>query len=70
MVLSFDASGRATWKSSWSASSRITPFLEMGPLYNSINYTNKTSDPSNATAFATQLKVFLCPSEPNQEAFT
>src|SRR5262249_24966693 len=27
------------------------------------------SDPSNATAVATQLEVLLCPSEPNQQAF-
>ena len=41
-----------------------------GNLYNAINYTNKTTDPSNATAVSTQLKVFLCPSEVNQQAFT
>ena len=41
-----------------------------GAVYNAINYTNKTTDPSNATAVSTQLKVFLCPSEPNQQAFT
>ena len=70
MVLTFNASGAVTWKSSWSASSRITPFLEQGSVYNAINYTNKTSDPTNATAVSTQLKVFLCPSEPNQQAFT
>ena len=54
----------------WGASSRITPYLELGSLYNAINYTNKTSDPSNATAVSTQLKVFICPSEVNQQAFT
>ena len=51
-------------------SSRITPFLELGTVYNALNYTNKTSDPTNATAVSTQLKVFLCPSEPNQQSFT
>ncbi len=70
MVLIFNNSGAVAWKSSWGASSRITPFLELGTVYNAINYTNKTSDPSNATAVSTQLKVFLCPSEPNQQAFT
>ena len=70
MVLTFNGSGAVAWKSSWSASSRITPFLELGTVYNAINYTNKTSDPTNATAVSTQLKVFLCPSEPNQQAFT
>ena len=49
---------------------RITPFLELGTVYNALNYTNKTTDPSNATAVSTQLKVFLCPSEPNQQSTT
>ena len=70
MVLTFNSSGAVAWKSSWGASSRITPFLELGTVYNAMNYTNKTTDPSNATAVSTQLKVFLCPSEPNQQAFT
>jgi prepilin-type processing-associated H-X9-DG protein len=70
MVLSFTGAGSVFWKSSWSASSRIVPYLEQGAMYNAINYTNKTTDPSNATAAATQLKVFLCPSEPNPQAFT
>ena len=33
------------------------------------HYTNKITDPSNATAVSTQLKVFLCPSEVNPQAF-
>ena len=28
----------------WGVTSRVAPFLEQGPLYNAINYTNKTSD--------------------------
>jgi prepilin-type processing-associated H-X9-DG protein len=70
MVLTFNNSGTVAWKSSWSASSRIIPYLELGAVYNAINYANKTSDPTNSTAVSTQLKVFLCPSEPNQQAFT
>src|ERR1700728_193935 len=70
MVLTFNSSGAVAWKSTWGASSRITPYLELGSVYNALNYTNKTTDPSNATAVSTQLAVFLCPSEPYQEAFT
>ncbi len=70
MVLTFTSTGTVFWKSQWSASSRITPHLEVGAVYNAINYTNKTTDPSNATAVSTQLRVFLCSSEVNQEAFT
>ncbi len=69
MVLTFTNAGAVFWKSSWGASSRITPYLELGTLYNAINYTNKTTDPSNATAVSTQLNVFICPSEVNQQAF-
>ncbi len=68
-VLTFTSAGAVFWKSSWGPSSRITPYMELGTLYNAINYNNKTTDPSNATAVSTQLKVFLCPSEPNQQAF-
>ena len=71
MVLTFNSAGAvASGSRRWGASSRITPYLELGTLYNAINYTNKTSDPSNATAVSTQLKVFLCPSEVNQQAFS
>ena len=58
-----------TWKSAFGPSSRITPYLELSSVFNAINYTNKNSDPSNATAVATQLNVFLCPSEINPQAF-
>jgi prepilin-type N-terminal cleavage/methylation domain-containing protein/prepilin-type processing-associated H-X9-DG protein len=70
MVLTFNTAGAVAWKSTWGASSRIMPYLEQGAVYNTINYTNKVSDPSNATAVATQLKVFLCPSETNSQAYT
>jgi prepilin-type N-terminal cleavage/methylation domain-containing protein/prepilin-type processing-associated H-X9-DG protein len=69
MVMTINAAGTVTWKSAFGPSSRITPYLELVSLYNAINYTNKNSDPSNATAVSTQLNVFLCPSEINQQAF-
>jgi prepilin-type N-terminal cleavage/methylation domain-containing protein/prepilin-type processing-associated H-X9-DG protein len=69
MVLSFTSSGAVAWKSTWSASSRVMPYLEQRSLYNAINYTTKVSDVSNATAVASQIKTFLCPSEVNQQAF-
>jgi prepilin-type N-terminal cleavage/methylation domain-containing protein/prepilin-type processing-associated H-X9-DG protein len=68
-VLTFTSAGAVLWKSQWGVSSRITPFLELGALYNAINFTNKVSDRSNATAVATQLNVFICPSEVNPQAF-
>src|SRR5208337_4672768 len=40
MVLTFTSTGSVFWKSQWGVSSRITPYLELGPLYNAINYDN------------------------------
>jgi prepilin-type N-terminal cleavage/methylation domain-containing protein/prepilin-type processing-associated H-X9-DG protein len=70
MVLTFTSTGTVAWKSQWGATSRITPYLELGTLYNAINFNNKTTDTSNATAVSIQLTVLLCPSEPNLEAST
>jgi prepilin-type N-terminal cleavage/methylation domain-containing protein/prepilin-type processing-associated H-X9-DG protein len=58
------------WKSQWGVSSRIAPFLELGPLYNAMNFTNKTTDPSNITAVSSTLSVLICPSEVNPQADT
>ena len=69
MSMTLTSANVVTWKSAFGPSSRITPYLEQGAVFNSINYTNKNSDPSNATAVGTQLKVFLCPSEVNPQAF-
>ncbi len=55
------------WHSSWGVTSRLIPFMEQGPMYNSINFTLKTSTPANATVESTTLSVLLCPSEPNQQ---
>jgi prepilin-type N-terminal cleavage/methylation domain-containing protein/prepilin-type processing-associated H-X9-DG protein len=55
-----------TWHNSWGVTLRLIPFMEQGPMYNSINVTNKTSNASNATAVSSTLNILLCPSEPNQ----
>src|ERR1700744_2756373 len=33
------------WQGSWSINARIAPFMEMGALYNSINFAGTYSDP-------------------------
>ncbi len=63
MSLLFSSAGVVTWKSQWGVSSRILPYIEGSALYSAINYVNKTSDPSNATAISQSIKTFLCPSE-------
>jgi prepilin-type N-terminal cleavage/methylation domain-containing protein len=59
-----------TWHNSWGVSSRLIPFMEQGPMYNSINVANKTSAPANSTVISSTLAVLLCPSEPNQQPYT
>jgi prepilin-type N-terminal cleavage/methylation domain-containing protein/prepilin-type processing-associated H-X9-DG protein len=57
------AGGVVAWKSQWGVTSGVAPFLELGPLYNAINSTNRTTDPSNSTAVSATLEVLICPSE-------
>ncbi len=67
-VLSFSGT-TVTWKSQWGVTSRIAPFLEAGPLYNSINFTLKTTAADNSTVAATTLNVLICPSETNPNPY-
>jgi prepilin-type N-terminal cleavage/methylation domain-containing protein/prepilin-type processing-associated H-X9-DG protein len=53
----------------WSAQTVLLPYVEQGPLYNSINFTfigrgDGYSERANTTATASQINVFLCPSSP------
>ena len=68
-VMTF-AGTAVSWKSQWGVTSRVAPYLELGPLYNSMNFNNKTTDPSNITAVSTSLKVLICPSEINPQPVT
>jgi prepilin-type N-terminal cleavage/methylation domain-containing protein/prepilin-type processing-associated H-X9-DG protein len=52
---------------SWGVSARLAPFMEAGPLYNSMNFSLKYSDPTNTTVSYTTIGFLLCPSEPNQQ---
>ena len=56
-----------TFKSQWGATSRLAPHLELGPLYNSINFSLGITSPSNSTATLTSLSVFQCPSDYYQQ---
>src|SRR5689334_8687133 len=67
-VLSFQG-GAVFWKSQWGVTSRLAPYLEQGPLYSSINYSLKTTDPANVTVVSTTLNLLVCPSEVNSEPF-
>ena len=64
-VLQFNSAGAVVWKSQWGVTSRMTPFLELGPLYNALNYALKTTAADNTTVVSLSLSVLNCPSEPN-----
>ena len=56
-----------TWSNGWSAHGRILPFMEQGPMFNSINFALRYSEPENTTIAGTVVAAFLCPSEVRQE---
>ena len=50
---------------SWSWLSRILPYVEQGNLYKQGNLDNFPTFNANLTVYATQITVFLCPSDPS-----
>ena len=55
---------KPTTQSSWSVMARISSYMEMGPLYSSINFSLTYSDPPNTTVSNTPIKYLFCPSDP------
>ncbi|AGA28715.1 DUF1559 domain-containing protein [Singulisphaera acidiphila] len=51
----------------WGTSARLLPFMEQGPLFNSINFSFKYLDVAESTVGSMSLNVLLCPSEPRRE---
>ena len=49
--------------SNFSAMSQALPFIEQGPLFNTINFALFDVDPSNSTAMVTSIKGLICPSD-------
>jgi prepilin-type N-terminal cleavage/methylation domain-containing protein/prepilin-type processing-associated H-X9-DG protein len=62
-ALQFNGARVVIWKSQWGVTSRITPFLELGTIFNSINYALKTSAGESSTVASLSLKALICPSE-------
>jgi prepilin-type N-terminal cleavage/methylation domain-containing protein/prepilin-type processing-associated H-X9-DG protein len=52
------------YKSEWSVTARIAPYLEMAAAYNSINFSKTYDDPSNLTVSQIVVGVLNCPSDP------
>ena len=52
-----------TFKSQWGATSRLAPYMELGPLYGSINYSLSSGHAGNTTVVSTSIAGLICPSE-------
>jgi prepilin-type N-terminal cleavage/methylation domain-containing protein/prepilin-type processing-associated H-X9-DG protein len=59
-----------TWWGSWGPGPRILPYMEQGPMFDSINFSLPYNNPVNHTVAGLTLSVLLCPSEPNQQVAT
>jgi len=59
-----------TWWGSWGPGPRILPYMEQGPIFDSINFTLPYTSPVNHTVAGLTVNVMLCPSEPKQQVAT
>jgi prepilin-type N-terminal cleavage/methylation domain-containing protein/prepilin-type processing-associated H-X9-DG protein len=51
----------------FSQQARILGFMEQTTIFNTLNFSLSSYDPSNATAAATNVNSFLCPSDPTTQ---
>ena len=58
------AANSALRTNGWGWGAQILPYLEQGPLFNSLNMLMCTTDSPNLTALRQSLSVFICPSDP------
>ena len=58
------AAGTYAFVSSWSAFARMSPFMEQGSFYNSINFSLTYSAAENTTVSILPLNLMFCPSDP------
>lgn len=66
LPLSLALSGTGTnvvWYGGWSLHGRILPYMEQGPLFDTVNFAIHYETPPNSTAAAQRIAVYLCPSE-------
>jgi prepilin-type N-terminal cleavage/methylation domain-containing protein/prepilin-type processing-associated H-X9-DG protein len=62
------AGSTVTWFGGWSAHGRILPFMEQGPLFDSMNFAMNYETPPNSTVSAALISAFICPSEKRTES--
>jgi prepilin-type processing-associated H-X9-DG protein len=61
--------GAPIWTNNWSALAKALPYTEGGAIYDAMNFSVKDSQPQNTTICALVVKTFVCPSDPNTQAF-
>jgi prepilin-type N-terminal cleavage/methylation domain-containing protein/prepilin-type processing-associated H-X9-DG protein len=57
------------WTADWGPFARILNYIEQSARYNAFNLNVAYGDPSNLTVTAQVIGLYLCPSEPRQDAF-
>jgi len=57
-------------KESWAVHGAILQFMGEGPTYNACNFNWSPDEPCNQTVDSTQIKAYLCPSDPNATTAT
>jgi prepilin-type N-terminal cleavage/methylation domain-containing protein/prepilin-type processing-associated H-X9-DG protein len=57
-------------KECWAVHAAILPFMGEVPLYNACNFNWSPDEPCNQTVDSTQVKGYLCPSDPNGTMMT
>ncbi len=53
----------------WGWAAFLLPYVEQGNIYNQINFSQGVGIGSNVAVCQLPLKIFQCPSDPNQQAF-
>jgi prepilin-type N-terminal cleavage/methylation domain-containing protein/prepilin-type processing-associated H-X9-DG protein len=53
------------YKSEFSVVARVSPFLELGPMFAAINFSRTWDDGQNTTASSMTIATVLCPSDPD-----
>ncbi len=57
------------WTNNFSALAKVLSFAEQTSAYNAMNYIFKDSDNANTTICGMKINLFVCPSDPNTQAF-
>lgn len=58
-----------TWANNWSALARCLPYSEQTGVFNAMNFGVKDSQPQNTTVCGLLIRMFVCPSDPNTQAY-